>query len=75
MKVTIVVTKTCRHCAVLQQYLKDHDISCDIKYLEDNPQLCTEHNISRSPNIMVDGEVIFRGMPSISELNEYFNTE
>jgi len=75
MKVTLVVTKSCAHCAILKQYLKDHDISCDIKYIEDNPQLRAEHNITRSPNIMVDGEIVFRGMPSIAELNKFFKIE
>lgn len=70
MKVTIVATKTCRHCPALEQHLKNLGISYDVIYVEENAQLCEEHRIGRSPNIMVDGKVVFQGMPTLFELKK-----
>lgn len=60
MKVTLVVTKTCSHCPFLKQYFQKKGILCDVKYIEDNPQLRDKYNISKSPNIIVDGTAVFR---------------
>lgn len=70
MKVTIVATKTCRHCPQLERNLKDLAIPYDVIYAEDNSKLCEEHCIVRSPNIMVDGKVVFQGMPTLFELKK-----
>lgn len=70
MKVTIVASKNCRHRPILEQCFKDRGIPCDVRYVEDHPQLLEEHNIHRSPNLMVDGEIVFRGMPNLSELDK-----
>jgi hypothetical protein len=40
--------------------------------VEDDVELRKKHNIKGSPNILVDDELVFRGMPAISDLRAYF---
>jgi predicted thioredoxin/glutaredoxin len=70
MEVAIITTKTCRHCPQIEQNLKELGIPYDIIYAEDNSQLCEEHCIGSSPNKMVDGKIVFQGMPILIQLKE-----
>ncbi len=73
MIVEIAVTKTCHHCPLIEAELKKLGIPYSIRYMEDDVELQNKHNIKGSPNILVDGELVFRGMPAISDLRAYFN--
>ncbi|MCB2190665.1 MAG: glutaredoxin [Deltaproteobacteria bacterium] len=72
MDVELAVTRSCYHCPILQAELKKLGIPYSIRYLEDDPELQKRLNVKGSPNILVDGELVFRGMPTISELERYF---
>lgn len=72
MKVELAVTRSCHHCSLLESEFREMGIPYAILYLEDDPETQKKHGIKSSPNIIVDGEVVFRGMPSIPALREYF---
>ena len=72
MKVEIAVTRSCHHCAILEAEFKKLGIPYSICYLEDDPEKQKKYGIKGSPNILVDEELVFRGMPAISELEKYF---
>ena len=72
MKVEILVTRTCHHIPVLKNELNRMGIPYSIRYIEENPELKKKFNLMGSPNILVDDELVFRGMPSISDLEAYF---
>jgi len=67
-KVTIAVTRTCPHRQVLTKYCEEHGIPCRVEYIEENEGFSCEHKLTRSPNVLVDDEVVCRGMPSPEEL-------
>jgi len=68
MNVELVVTKTCHHCPMLETELKELEIPYSVLYIEDNPEIQERFGLRSSPNIMVDGELVFRGMPSKEQL-------
>ncbi len=72
MNVDIAVTKTCHHCPLIEAELKKLGVPYSIRYMEDDVEFQNKHNIKGSPNILVDGELVFRGMPAISDLRAYF---
>ena len=72
MKVEIGVTRSCHHCSILEVELKKLGVPYSVRYLEDDIEIQKKYDIKGSPNILVDGELVFRGMPTISELEKYF---
>jgi len=66
--VTVAVTKTCPHRQVLTKYFEEHSIPCNVKYIEENKEFSRAHELTRSPNVLVDNEVVCRGMPTPEEL-------
>jgi hypothetical protein len=48
------------------------DILIPSPYFEEHPELVERYNIKHSPIIIVDDEVVFNGMPSVSTMKEYF---
>jgi hypothetical protein len=47
-------------------------IPYSIRYVEDDVEFQKKRNIKGSPNILVDGELVFRGMHAMSDLRAYF---
>ncbi len=73
MDVLIVATKNCSHCKNMSKELNDLGIEHRIVYAEDDAELCQQLEIRHSPNLVVDGEVIFRKQPTEEELRSVFN--
>lgn len=72
MEVTIAVTRSCPHRSILESELKRMHVPFSVRYYEEHPDMIKEYGLKRSPVLIVDGEVVFNGMPSISELEHYF---
>jgi len=72
MDVMIIATKGCSHCQNFSKELKDIGIEHVVKFAEEEPDLCKTLAIRHSPNLIVNGEVIYRRQPDESELREYF---
>jgi len=68
--VTLGVTKTCPHRQVLTKYFEEHGVPCEVKYIEEDPEFSQKHDLTRSPNVLVDNGVVCRGMPSPEELEK-----
>ena len=75
MKVIIAATKACHHCPMIKRELKRLSIDSSVCYFEEHPELVERYNIKHSPLIIVDDEVVFNGMPTISALERYFNNK
>lgn len=73
MEVILAVTKSCRHCSIIEKELNERGIPYETRYVEDHPELAKHYHLMRSPNIIVDGEPVFRGMPDLSELQRYLD--
>ena len=72
MEVILAVTKTCNHCPVLERELKKLGVPYCVRYHEDHPEMIEKYKLKHSPVVIVDGEVIFNGMPNLSALREFF---
>ena len=72
MDVIIAVTKSCQHCAILQRELDEMQVSYRVHYLEEHPEWVDKFGIKGSPNVIVDGNFVFRKMPEISDLRAFF---
>lgn len=73
MNVMIMATKNCSHCKNFSRELEDIGIEHDVIYCDDVPDLVKKYGIRHSPNLIVDGEVVFRKQPTEGELKEFFN--
>ncbi|MCL7489686.1 MAG: thioredoxin family protein [Desulfobulbaceae bacterium] len=72
MEVILAVTKTCHHCPVLERELKRLKVPYCVRYFEDHPKMMEQYGLRTSPVLVVDGRVVFNGMPSLIELERYF---
>lgn len=73
MDVMIIATKGCSHCTNLSKELDDLGVEHKLVFAEDEPELCQTLAIRHSPNLVVDGEVVFRRQPTEHELRDFFN--
>lgn len=72
MDVIIAVTKSCQHCGILKRELEKMQVPYKVHYIEDHPEWVEKFNLKGSPNVIVDGELIFRKMPEITAFRKYF---
>ena len=75
MDVMIIATRDCSHCSNLAKELDHLGVSFRVVYAEDAPELSRELGIRHSPNLVVDGEVKFRRLPTELELRECLKFE
>lgn len=73
MEVIIAVTKQCEHCGILKRELDAMEIPYRVHYLEEHPEWIEKFGLKGSPNIIVDGELVFRKMPGLQDLRNYFH--
>jgi len=73
MRVQLLVTKTDFCLPNLEQEFEYLRINYDVEYIEDHPELVSAHKIRHSPNILVDGKLVFQRQPSELELKSYFD--
>jgi len=67
-KVTLAVARTCPHRQFLTRYLTDCGIAFGVEYVEENEEFSREHNLAGSPSVLVNNEVVCRGMPGPEKL-------
>ena len=67
-KVTLAVARTCPHRQFLTRYFADCGIPFGVEYVEENEEFSREHNLAGSPNVLINNEVVCRGMPSPEKL-------
>ena len=68
-KVTLAVAKICPHRDVLTRYFEDCGIPFKVEYIEENKEFSREHNLAGSPSVLVNNEVVCRGMPSPEKMD------
>jgi len=61
MDILILATKGCNHRPLLEQQLKKLNISYTVRYVDEHPELVKTFRVHSSPNLIADGEVVFRG--------------
>lgn len=71
--VTVIASKTCGHYPLLEKELRACGVGCEVRFVEDEPELVGRYGLYQSPNLVVREQVVFRGLanhplPSPSEL-------
>ncbi len=74
MNVMILATKGCSHCKNFSKELDDIGIEYNVIYCDDEPDMVEKYGIRHSPNLIVNGEVVFRKQPTEDELKDFFIT-
>ena len=69
-RIFIVATRHCTHAPNLKRELADLGHDCEIKYVEEHPELVDRFQIRHSPNLVIDDQVVFRNQPTESELRK-----
>ena len=75
MKVIIIATKNCNHRRMLENILQSMGIPYSVQFVDDHPELMEKYDIHRSPNLVMDEQVVFRpgagrSLPTEAELND-----
>ena len=73
MNVMIITTRGCSHCANLSRELDDLGVEYNLVYAEDEPELARKLGIKHLPNLVVDGDIKFRRLPTAPELRACLN--
>lgn len=66
MQVQIIATKDCNHRPILERELQNTDTEYDLLFVEDHPDMADQYSIRNSPNLLINGEVVFRAKPGRS---------
>ncbi|MFZ5659285.1 MAG: glutaredoxin family protein [Pseudomonadota bacterium] len=72
MDVQIIATKGCTHRPNLEKELRDLGIPHQVVFVEDHPEVAARYHIRHSPNLVVDGQVVFTRQPDEGELKTFF---
>lgn len=75
MNVKIIATKDCSHRPTMERELRDLGVEYDVVYVEEDPEIMTKFAIRHSPNLIIDDEVVCRGLPSEGELKILFSNQ
>jgi glutaredoxin len=78
MDVLILATENCNHRPQVEELLKKLEVSYEVKFIEQHPNLVQKYKVQSSPNIVVDNEIVFRGdcgrpLPTAGELKTMFS--
>jgi len=73
MNVILLVTRSCHHCPLIEKELQNRSMDYEVVYVEDHPDLAARYGTKKSPNLIVDGELVYRGMPEMAELTRYLD--
>ncbi|NRB37942.1 MAG: hypothetical protein HRU20_05665 [Pseudomonadales bacterium] len=73
MDVQLLVTKTDFCISNLESQFKNIGVPYHLDYIEDHPELVSSHHIRHSPNILIEGKLIFRHRPTPEELKGLFH--
>lgn len=70
MKIQVIATRSCSHCAGLQRELQDLGYVYELCYVEDRPDIVAQYDIRHSPNLVVNGRIVCRGQLPEGELRQ-----
>ncbi len=78
MDVLILATKNCSHRPLLEKKLQEMNVNYQLQYVEDDPEAMKKYQIHNSPNLIVDGNLVFRAsplksLPSDNELKDHIS--
>jgi glutaredoxin len=73
MNILIIATKSCHHRPDMESWLQQMGLDYRVAYVEDEPEQAERFQIQSSPNLILDEELVFEGMPSFPEFEQRLN--
>jgi rhodanese-related sulfurtransferase/glutaredoxin len=70
MDVVVFATKSCPHRPYMEQWLREMGLDYRVAYVEEHPEDAARYGIQHSPSLVIDGVLVFAGMPTPSEFKE-----
>ncbi len=70
MGITLFATRSCPHRPVMESWLRELGLEYRLAYVEDHEREADRYGVRQSPSLVVDDELMFRGLPSHGELKE-----
>ncbi len=64
MQVVLLATRECPHLFLLKRCLNEMGVKYTSKLSDENPEYFEKFEVRCSPTIIVDGKVVYRGMPT-----------
>lgn len=68
MEIQLVCTRGCSHRLNLERELRELGVPYQLIFVEDQPDLAARLGIRHSPNIVIDGVLVYSGQPDEVEL-------
>ena len=75
MNVKVIATRDCSHRPNLERELSGLGIAYELVFVEDQPELVQFFNIRHSPNLVIDDELVIRGLPREMKLRVLFRSQ
>ena len=71
MDITLLVTKTDFCLPNLEAELQNMGLGYKVEYVEEHAEIVSAFKIRHSPNVFINGELVFRHQPTPTELKQF----
>lgn len=68
--ITLFATRSCVHRPLMESWFKELGVDYRLAYVEDHEAEARRYGVHQSPSLVIDGELVFHGMPSKQEFRE-----
>lgn len=75
MKVQVLTIPGCVGCEDVEKMLDRLDIKYEVIDVSAKPELAKKYNLIAAPGIVIDGKLVFTGVPSEDELKRALKIE
>jgi len=70
MKVEVLTSPACSNCKVLENMLENLGLPYDLIDVTEKPEYLTKYPIFVAPGLVIDGKLVFSGVPKIKDLKK-----
>ncbi len=70
MKFQVLTTPDCSNCRVLENMLENLGLSYDLIDVTEKPEYLKKYPIFVAPGLIIDGKLVFSGIPKIKDLRK-----
>ncbi|MDX1441209.1 MAG: thioredoxin family protein [Nitrosopumilaceae archaeon] len=75
MKVEVLTTPDCINCKNLERLLDTFEIKYALVDVTEKPEYLQKYPIFTAPGLVVDGKLVFTGVPNKEKLKEIFQLD
>ena len=75
MDVQLLVTKNDFSTSNIESEFQNMGVAYHVDYIENHADIVQSHHIRHSPNILINGNLLFRNQPGPQQLARFFSSE